>query len=191
MCARCRHSSLILRWACTIYCTCRLFSVVSIKSIAYRVYIGYTKCMLGEAQSNVIIIRKCTSFPNLLFKNINATNNNFKDFTYSLYTVTVHIRKSVNWNCHTLIRFTCLVLVSTPHQVSPICSINPCVYIPVVSICLLPVRLVSSSLPACFSSPCFLVLNKSKYILDSSKQPTFSLMTALHTLGFISTSFMK
>ena len=34
------------------------------------------------------------------------------------------------------------------------------------------------------------MLNKSKYIVwDSSKQPPFALMTALHTLGILSTSF--
>lgn len=30
--------------------------------------------------------------------------------------------------CHTLIYFTCLVFVSTPHQVSPIFTIIPCIY---------------------------------------------------------------
>jgi hypothetical protein len=52
----------------------------------------------------------------------------------------------------------------TPWPVSLIFSIIPYVFIPVFSVCLLPVCLVSSSLPACFSrtpvrsSPCFLVL---------------------------------
>ena len=35
------------------------------------------------------------------------------------------------------------------------------------------------------------VLNKSKYILDSSKYPPFALMTTLHTLGILSTSCMR
>ncbi|CDQ70574.1 unnamed protein product [Oncorhynchus mykiss] len=59
--------------------------------------------------------------------------------------------------CHILIGFTCLVLVSTPPPgVSNLFPLSP-VYL-YRWFCLLPVRLVSSSLPAGFSSSCFLVL---------------------------------
>ena len=62
----------------------------------------------------------------------------------------IAMRAPKSIKCYTLICFTCLVLVSTPYQVSPIFPIIPCVFIPAFSECLLPVRIVLSGLTSLF-----------------------------------------
>ena len=59
----------------------------------------------------------------------------------------------------THICFTCLCACVQPLQVSPIFPIIPSVFIPVFSVCLLPVRLVLSSLTACFSMLLFFLVS--------------------------------